>query len=164
MAPGPVHLLLRIVVGCGDWACTCRCHPAPLSRRLSGPRTPHCARAARRAAAENEAYGGLVRRWLEERYTLRYSGALVPDLHHVITRGGGVFCNPTSAGAKPKLRLLYEVAPLAYVTVAAGGAATDEAGPALDKVIAEHGAKGPVCLGGKAEVEACQEAMRSSVV
>ncbi|KAL6776553.1 hypothetical protein ACKKBG_A21600 [Auxenochlorella protothecoides x Auxenochlorella symbiontica] len=117
-----------------------------------------------RAAAENEAYGGLVRRWLEERYTLRYSGALVPDLHHVITRGGGVFCNPTSAGAKPKLRLLYEVAPLAYVTVAAGGAATDEAGPALDKVIAEHGAKGPVCLGGKAEVEACQEAMRSSVV
>lgn len=125
--------------------------------------SPPCAHACR-ASAGNEAYRRLVTRWLDEQYTLRYSGALVPDLHHVLAKGGGVFCNPTSPGAKPKLRLLYEVAPLAYITVAAGGAAIDEAGPALDKVIAGHGCKGPVSLGGRAEVEACREAMRSSVV
>ena len=108
--------------------------------------------------------------WLAERYTLRYSGGLVPDLHHILSKasaecwcwvsacapvcppplllrahtqpscclrllllllllqGGGVFCNPTSPSAPPKLRLLYETLPLALVTEAAGGSSHDDSG------------------------------------
>ena len=32
------------------------------------------------------AYRELVLHWLEERYTLRYSGGLVPDLHHILSK------------------------------------------------------------------------------
>ncbi|PRW59000.1 Sedoheptulose-1,7- chloroplastic [Chlorella sorokiniana] len=81
-----------------------------------------------RAQADNAAYRQLVLHWMEERYTLRYSGGLVPDLHHILAKGGGVFCNPTSPTAPAKLRCLYETFPLALVAEAAGGATHDGTG------------------------------------
>lgn len=58
------------------------------------------------------------------RYSLRYSGALVADLHQILHRGG-VYFYPEDTG-KPggKLRLLYECAPLAMIARQAGGDAT----------------------------------------
>lgn len=41
-----------------------------------------------RAAAENAAYHELVLRWMASRYTLRYSGAMVPDVHHMLAKVG----------------------------------------------------------------------------
>ena len=40
---------------------------------------------------------------------------MVPDVHHVLAKAGGVFCSPASAAAPAKLRLLYECAPLALI-------------------------------------------------
>ncbi len=40
---------------------------------------------------------------------------MVPDVHHTIAKGSGVFCNPCSEKAPAKLRLLFECAPLAFV-------------------------------------------------
>ena len=37
---------------------------------------------------------------MEAKYTLRYSGGMVPDIHHILTKGGGIFCNPRSPSAK----------------------------------------------------------------
>ena len=39
-----------------------------------------------RAAAENEPYRALVDAMVGERYTLRYSGGLVPDIHHILAK------------------------------------------------------------------------------
>jgi Fructose-1-6-bisphosphatase, C-terminal domain len=39
-----------------------------------------------RAAAENEAYRNQVAAWMAAKYTLRYTGALVPDVHHIVTK------------------------------------------------------------------------------
>ena len=39
-----------------------------------------------RAAADNAAYAALVQRWMGERYTLRYSGGMVPDVHHILAK------------------------------------------------------------------------------
>lgn len=114
-----------------------------------------------RASADNEAYRVLVQAWMAERYTLRYSGGMVPDMHHILAKGGGVFCNPASAAAPPKLRLLYEVLPLAFVVEAAGGASFDGRGSALDAAPPSHDARGVVCLGSAAEVERCAPAMRA---
>jgi fructose-1,6-bisphosphatase I len=57
-------------------------------------------------------------------YSLRYSGALVADMHQILHRGG-IYAYPEEA-QKPqgKLRLLYECAPLAMIAEQAGGAGT----------------------------------------
>lgn len=39
-----------------------------------------------RAAQENAAYAALVSQWMTERYTLRYSGGMVPDVHHILAK------------------------------------------------------------------------------
>ena len=112
-----------------------------------------------RAASENAAYSALVDTWLEEQYTLRYSGAMVPDIHMLLTRGHGVFANPVSSGAPPKLRSLYECLPLALVVEAAGGAAIDGEGDVLDGALSAHDQRRSVCLGSAGEVARCRAAM-----
>ena len=59
-------------------------------------------------------------------YRLRYSGGMVPDLHQILLKGGGLFSYPgTSDRPKGKLRQLFEVFPFAHVYENAGGQATD---------------------------------------
>ena len=82
-----------------------------------------------RATADSPAYKRLVDFWIAERYTLRYSGGLVPDVYHVLIKGKGVVTNVVSASAKAKLRLLYEAAPIALVVECAGGASCVAPGP-----------------------------------
>ncbi len=41
-----------------------------------------------RATAENEEYQQLVQYWMSNKYTLRYSGGMVPDIHHILTKVG----------------------------------------------------------------------------
>ena len=60
----------------------------------------------------------------KERYSLRYSGALVADLHQILHRGGIYFYPEDATRPKGKLRLLYECAPLALIAEQAGGSAT----------------------------------------
>jgi sedoheptulose-bisphosphatase len=75
-----------------------------------------------RATFDNEKYKTLVNYWIENKYTLRYSGGLVPDVYHILIKGQGVLANASSASAKAKLRLLFECAPIALIIEAAGGA------------------------------------------
>jgi fructose-1,6-bisphosphatase I len=59
-----------------------------------------------------------------EGYRLRYSGGMVPDLHQILIKGGGLFSYPsTSDLPKGKLRQLFEVFPFAYTYKLAGGQA-----------------------------------------
>lgn len=57
-------------------------------------------------------------------YRLRYSGGMVPDLHQILLKGGGLFSYPaTSDRPKGKLRQLFEVFPFALAFEKAGGGA-----------------------------------------
>jgi sedoheptulose-bisphosphatase len=124
------------------------------------PRKKVFAPANLRASADNAAYGALVTELMKERYTLRYSGGMVPDVHHIVAKGGGVFCNPRSASAPAKLRCLYEVLPLAFVVEAAGGGSTtDGENSALDVVLRGHDDRSTVCLGSIEEVQRSRMAM-----
>ena len=59
-------------------------------------------------------------------YRLRYSGGMVPDLHQILLKGGGLFSYPgTSDKPKGKLRQLFEVFPFALTYEKAGGGAVD---------------------------------------
>ncbi|KAK0721623.1 hypothetical protein B0T26DRAFT_824569 [Lasiosphaeria miniovina] len=78
-----------------------------------------------RAASEDENYRGLVEHYIRQRYTLRYSGGLVPDVVHALSKGNGVYLSPVAPGSKAKLRRLYELCPLALIVECAGGRALD---------------------------------------
>jgi fructose-1,6-bisphosphatase I len=58
-------------------------------------------------------------------YTLRYSGALVGDVHRSLIEGGIYFYPPDPSHPEGKLRLVYECAPLAALVEMAGGRASD---------------------------------------
>jgi fructose-1,6-bisphosphatase I len=59
-------------------------------------------------------------------YRLRYSGGMVPDLHQILLKGGGLFSYPgTTDRPKGKLRQLFEVFPFALTFEKAGGGAID---------------------------------------
>jgi sedoheptulose-bisphosphatase len=75
-----------------------------------------------RATADNAQYAALFAHWVAARYTLRYTGGMVPDVYHMFIKGKGVFSNVSSAAAPAKLRLVYECAPIALLVEAAGGA------------------------------------------
>jgi fructose-1,6-bisphosphatase I len=68
----------------------------------------------------------MINKMFEENYQLTYSGGMVPDLHHILVRGGGLFSYP-GASDKPegKLRQLFEVFPFAHIFETAGGGATN---------------------------------------
>ena len=91
-----------------------------------------------KSAADLPKYRELINLWIERRLTLRYSGGLVPDIFHLLTKSNGIFCSPISEKAPAKLRLLFEVAPIAAIVEAAGGATAVVPGnrkSALDVVI-----------------------------
>ena len=67
-----------------------------------------------------------------EGYRLRYSGGMVPDLHQILIKGGGLFSYPgTTDKPEGKLRKLFEVFPFAFVYETAGGEAIDDKGRRL---------------------------------
>ncbi|KAI2634853.1 carbohydrate phosphatase [Hypomontagnella submonticulosa] len=80
-----------------------------------------------RAAAEDDKYMSLVSHYIRSKYTLRYSGGLVPDVVHALVKGHGIYISPVTAASKAKLRRLYELFPLALVVECAGGKAIDPA-------------------------------------
>lgn len=58
-------------------------------------------------------------------YSLRYVGTMVADIHRTL-HYGGIFMYPSDSSAEHgKLRLLYEVNPMAFIVEQAGGRATD---------------------------------------
>lgn len=90
-------------------------------------KTRYFAPANLRAAAESEAYMCLITQYVEKKYTLRYSGGLVPDVVHGLVKGHGVYVSPVTGASEAKLRRLYELFPIALVVECAGGRAIDSA-------------------------------------
>lgn len=74
-----------------------------------------------------------------EGYRLRYSGGMVPDLHQILLKGGGIFSYPgTSDKPHGKLRQLFEVIPFAFIYEQAGGQAVNAKGMRLMELIPSH--------------------------
>ncbi|HEY7038388.1 MAG TPA: class 1 fructose-bisphosphatase [Methylomirabilota bacterium] len=96
-------------------------------------------------------------------YSLRYSGAMVADVHRTLL-DGGLFMYPAdwSDPQKPKakLRLLYEVAPMGMIVEQAGGGATTGLERVLDLVAADYHQRAAVILGSPEDVAMAEEFYR----
>jgi len=116
-----------------------------------------------RATFDNPEYEKLVSYWVGEKYTLRYTGGMVPDVFQIVVKEKGVFSNVTSPTTKAKLRLLFEVAPLALIVEKAGGESSADGLciSALDIPIERHDQRTQVCYGSKEEVKRFEEFMYS---
>jgi len=116
------------------------------------------------------ASGGTQNRWFphhkalieslfSEGYRLRYSGGMVPDLHQILLKGGGLFSYPaTTDKAKGKLRLLFEVLPFALIYESAGGYAVTGDSKRLLEVIPDSLHDTSSCFfGSKYEIDKLKE-------
>jgi len=95
-----------------------------------------------------------------EGYRLRYSGGMVPDLHQIMLKGGGLFSYPgTTDKPNGKLRQLFEVIPFALMYEQAGGEAIDDKGVRLLELVPSHPHDTSPCFfGSKSEITALKEA------
>ena len=93
-------------------------------------------------------------------YSLRYCGAFAADFHRCLLEGG-IYLYPgevTSDGkSKGKLRLLYELAPLAMVAEQAGGRASNGKGRIMEVVPTGIHDRQPVYIGSTEEVAMAEE-------
>lgn len=108
-----------------------------------------------RAAAEDPHYMKLISHYIEQKYTLRYSGGLVPDIVHALVKGHGIYISPVTAQSKAKLRKLFELAPIALIVECAGGLALDskDGKRILESPIKDIDERGGLISGTKEDVE-----------
>ena len=106
---------------------------------------------------ENERF---IRHLEDKGSKLRYSGGFVPDINQVLMKGKGIFMYPALTDTpNGKLRLLFELNPMAYLMEQAGGAATNGNTPILDIVPESIDQRAPVYIGCRDDVEKAGEFM-----
>jgi fructose-1,6-bisphosphatase I len=94
-------------------------------------------------------------RWLKDEggFGSRYIGSLVADVHRTLLQGG-LFMYPADRDhPEGKLRLLYEMAPLAMITAQAGGRASDGRRDLLGLTPTRLHQRTPVYLGSRTFVD-----------
>jgi fructose-1,6-bisphosphatase I len=119
--------------------------------------------------------GGLRRDWTDahlkfidklesDGYKLRYSGGFVPDINQVIIKRGGLFTYPAlKKSPQGKLRLLFELQPMAFIVEQAGGRATDGKEDILSLKVASVNQRAPIYIGSVAEVAMAGEFLSQSL-
>ncbi len=98
-------------------------------------------------------------RYLEAKGSkLRYSGGFVPDINQVLMKGKGLFMYPALNGSpNGKLRLLFELNPMAYLVENAGGSATNGKQRILDLKPESLDQRAPIFIGCAEDVAKAME-------
>lgn len=92
---------------------------------------------------------------------LRYSGGFVPDINQILLKGKGIFFYPHLKGLpQGKLRLLFELNPMAFLIEQAGGAASNGKQRILDLQPEQIHERSPVFIGCKDDVALAEEFIR----
>jgi fructose-1,6-bisphosphatase I len=94
----------------------------------------------------------------KEGYKLRYSGGFVPDINQVLIKRGGIFTYPAlKKSPNGKLRLLFELQPMAFIIEQAGGKATDGKQDILSIKVENLNQRCPIYIGSSFEVDKAKE-------
>jgi len=107
-----------------------------------------------RAGNKNANYKKLINHWMDEEYTLRYSGGMAADINHILKKKQGIFTYPPNPPKYPdgKLRLLFECNPFSFLMEQAGGKAHNGERDILDIKIKELHQRTPIYIGSSEEV------------
>ena len=104
---------------------------------------------------KNKGYMECITFWARNGYTLRYSGGMAPDCYLLFAKGEGVFTSVSSEDVAPKLRVLYEILPIGFLVVKAGGMASNGKMPLMDMPIEGFVHKCDIIIGSIEEVQRC---------
>jgi fructose-1,6-bisphosphatase I len=96
------------------------------------------------------------------RYGTRYIGSLVADFHRTLLKGGVFLYPPTRDHPKGKLRLLYEVNPIAFLAEQAGGGAGDGTRRVLEIQPESIHQRTPVVVGSSVEMAEFARCMKAA--
>ncbi len=115
-----------------------------------------------RAGNENAKYKKLINHWMDEEYTLRYSGGMAADLNHILKKGQGIFTYPPNPPKYPngKLRLLFECNPFSFLVEQAGGKSSNGEIDIMDVKVEELHQRTPIYIGSKEEVDFAVETLK----
>jgi len=92
-----------------------------------------------------------------KKYSLRYIGSMVGDIHRTLLYGG-IFAYPADKKNQDgKLRLLYEGAPMSMIMEQAGGKAITGFGSVMEIQPSKVHQRVPVILGSAEDVDECQK-------
>jgi fructose-1,6-bisphosphatase I len=120
--------------------------------------------------------GGLRRDWIpahikfidqleSDGYKLRYSGGFVPDINQILIKQGGLFTYPAlKKSPKGKLRLLFELQPMAFIMEQAGGLAIDGNQDILSVKVENVNQLSPIYIGSSYEVQMAKKMLSSQVL
>lgn len=87
-------------------------------------------------------------------HKLRYSGGFVGDMNQILMKKGGIFTYPALTGSpQGKLRLLFELQPMAFLVEQTGGKATNGFQDILDIVPRDIDQRNPIYIGSRMEVD-----------
>lgn len=78
---------------------------------------------------------------------------MVPDIYQIFMKEKGIFSNLSSPKNPAKLRVLYEVGPMALLVVKAGGKASLGDKPLLDLEVTGYDQRTDIICGSVEEVE-----------
>jgi sedoheptulose-bisphosphatase len=107
-----------------------------------------------RSIQYNQGYRDAIHFWSRNGYILRYSGGMAPDCYHIFSKGEGVFSSVSAEGkVTPKLRLLYECAPIAFLCEKAGGLSSNGEISVLDIKVNGFTQKCDIIMGSRDDVE-----------
>ncbi|MBD3789079.1 MAG: class 1 fructose-bisphosphatase [Campylobacterales bacterium] len=142
-------------------------HGKPLHYRAQGEEFNLIGEVSLQGKGKLNAPGGTQQNWCDyhktfiddlfaQGYRLRYSGGMVPDLHQILLKGGGLFSYPgTFDKPEGKLRQLFEVMPFALMYEQAGGQAITNKGSRLLELTPKHPHDTSPCFfGSNFEIEA----------
>eukprot|EP01031_Cornospumella_fuschlensis_P025085 gene25085-30299_t len=106
-----------------------------------------------RAARDNKGYASLCNFWLKDNYQLWHSASIVADVNRLVVKGQGVIVHASSKSTKPKVNLLCQAIPLAYIVEKAGGKSSDGEQSLLDVSVQSAQQVVQCALGEAGEVE-----------
>ncbi|KAL4474676.1 hypothetical protein ABPG72_002269 [Tetrahymena utriculariae] len=106
-----------------------------------------------RAASENPNYRQCINNWIDQGYTLRYTGGMVPDIYQIFIKGSGIFTTISSKNHAAKLRVLFEVAPLAHLVEMAKGKSSDGKNSLMELEITSYDQRSGIIVGSTEEVD-----------
>ncbi|EGR30678.1 hypothetical protein IMG5_126140 [Ichthyophthirius multifiliis] len=115
-----------------------------------------------RAASENIGYKKCIDYWMDNGYTLRYTGGMVPDVLYIYFQINKFQFLDLSNFYQRK-RVLYEVAPLAHLVEMAGGKSSDGKNSLMELEITGYDQRSEIIVGSKDEVEKVEQFLNEKI-
>ena len=102
---------------------------------------------------ENKGYLKVIQNYIIQGYSIRYSSSMAADCYQMFIKNSGIYTSIETITYGGKLKLIYELIPIAFLIEKAGGIASDGVCNILDIIIEGYLQTSQFIAGSKDEVE-----------